>query len=83
MIGTVKVYLGQQYVAIAMQPYLRKDGAIAEIVTWQSRCPVCGQTFTFELSARTSKFQPNRRCQKHKRPGCRVKATRKAQISQK
>ena len=73
LIGTLKIYQDQRYLAVAVRPYLRKDGTTSAIVTWQSHCAQCGQAFTFDLGASVTKFYPNRRCQKHKRPSQRVR----------
>lgn len=72
-LGTVRDYLGQRYVVIGTMPRTRVDGTIATILTWSSSCAQCGAQFTLTTPAASAKFQPNRRCQKHKRPGVRVK----------
>lgn len=73
MIGQARLYHGQRYVAVAISPYQRRDGSKTALVTWQSNCPQCGQPFHCKTPILATKFQPNRRCQLHKRPGHRVK----------
>ena len=73
MIGTVRDYQGQPYTATRAFERKRVDGSIATIIEWTSPCATCGEPFTMTAPAAASKFQPNRRCQKHKRPGQRVK----------
>lgn len=67
-------YHGQTYKVIGSFERERRDGTIATILTWTSDCASCGEPFTFTTPAKASKFQPNRRCQKHKRPGQRVRS---------
>lgn len=66
-------YLGQRYTVVGSSTRMRRDGTEATILTWQSQCADCGGDFTFTTPAASSKFQPNRRCPKHKRPGQRVR----------
>jgi len=73
MIGTVQYYRGQRYEVVETTERRRKDGSIATILHWQSPCAQCGEPFRLTTPAASSKFQPNRRCVKHKRPGIRVK----------
>ena len=69
----VRTYQGQSYTATRTFERKRVDGSIATIVEWASHCAACGAPFTFTTPAASAKFQPNRRCQKHKRPGHQVK----------
>ena len=73
MIGTTRTDKGQRYVVVDITHRDRKDGSVAIILHWQSPCAQCGAPFRFTTPAAASKFQPNRRCSKHKRPGQRVK----------
>jgi hypothetical protein len=67
------VYRGQLYRRIAVYPYIRADGNVRQLATRESQCPVCGEHFTIQTTARVRKLrQPNRRCDRHKRPGSRV-----------
>lgn len=68
-----RFFNGQRYVPVSLRPYTRKDGRPTLIACWLSHCPTCGEEFTCETPLFASKFQPNRRCQRHKRPGQRVK----------
>lgn len=71
--GTVRAYKGQTYTLTGSFQRKRRDGTIATILQWTSPCADCGAPFTITIPARASRFQPNRRCQRHKRPGQRVK----------
>lgn len=73
MTATVRTFHGQRYELVGTFPRARKDGGIATINVWQSACVECGSLFEFSTPAASSKFEPNRRCQRHKRPGVRVK----------
>ena len=70
-----RAYRGQTYRVIGSFQRRRRDGTMATILSWASPCAECGEPFTFTTPASSSKFQPNRRCQKHKRPGHRVRST--------
>ena len=67
-----KFYDGQRYELVGTEPYTRTDGGETELSVWQSECPVCGEVFEVRTLGRAQKFEPNRRCGKHKRPGVRV-----------
>lgn len=68
-LGTTVTYKGQLYTAVASYDRERRDGSTAVILEWLSLCAQCREPFTFTTPAASSKFQPNRRCTKHKRPG--------------
>jgi hypothetical protein len=70
--STTKFYDGQRYELVRTEPYTRTDGGETELSIWQSECPVCGGAFEVRTPARARKFEPNRRCRKHRRPGVRV-----------
>lgn len=72
MIGAERLHKEQRYTCVASVPFTRRDGTVSAVLTWQSDCAECGAAFSFKTGA--SKFDPNRRCAKHKRPGQRVKA---------
>lgn len=67
----------QPYTLVALEPHIRRDGWQTVLESWQSHCAQCGKCFEFKRPTRTVKFQPNRRCQLHKRPGVRVSSPRK------
>ena len=69
----VRSFHGQTYRLIGSFARERRDGTEATILTWESRCAECGDSFAITTPARATKFQPNRRCQRCKRPGQRVK----------
>lgn len=73
MIGTTRDYKGQLYTLVTAFERDRRDGSVATILIWESPCADCDHPFTLTTPAAASKFQPNRRCAKHKRPGQRVK----------
>lgn len=72
-IGFERTYKGQVYRVIDTFERDRANGTVATIIVWVSECVECADSFTFSTPARSNKFAPNRRCQVHKRPGCRVK----------
>lgn len=72
-IGLTRDYKGQAYTVTGTFQRKRKDGTLATILQWTSPCAQCREPFTITTPAASRKFQPNRRCQKHKRPGQRVK----------
>lgn len=69
----IRSHKGQTYEVVGRFLRERRDGTTAEILRWQSACADCGEPFEITTPARSSKFQPNRRCQRHKRPGHRVR----------
>ena len=69
----IKIYKGQTYENAGGRRYIRRDGSATWLDAWRSRCADCGEPFEFLTPSKAAKFGPNRRCQKHKRPGCRVK----------
>lgn len=73
MIGTIRNHDGQLFWVAETFMRERKDGSLAVVLVWVSQCATCSEEFSFTAPALASKFQPNRRCQKHKRPGQRVK----------
>jgi len=68
-----RIFHGQKYDFVRSEPYTRLDGSETTLLVWQSDCPVCGALFEIRTPTNARKFQPNRRCSKHKRPGLRVK----------
>ncbi|GGC31242.1 hypothetical protein GCM10011371_18340 [Novosphingobium marinum] len=74
MIGLVRDFRGQRYEVVEKSERTRRDGTLAIILHWESMCADCGEPFRLTTPAASSKFEPNRRCQKHKRPGQRVKS---------
>lgn len=66
----------QLYELARTEPYQRRDGTETELIVWQSHCATCGEPFELRTPSKASKFVPNRRCQKHKRPGARVESSK-------
>lgn len=72
----IHTYKGQVYFFDDTEPYTRVDGTQTRLHVWISHCAHCGGQFELRTPATCSTFSPNRRCQKHKRPGCRVRGER-------
>lgn len=72
-LGDTRVYKGQFYTAVETLERIRRDGSTALVLRWISSCAECGAPFEITTPAASSKFEPSRRCQKHKRPGQPVK----------
>ncbi|WP_165938445.1 hypothetical protein [Parafrankia sp. BMG5.11] len=67
-----RIYRGQVYRPICTRPHLCRDGRQTLLAVWESHCVQCGAPFTLTTPLHAGKFQPNRRCQQHKRPGSTV-----------
>jgi len=76
-VGDVFRQRGQKYVCVAVEPYIRKDGAFSGIATIMSHCADCGAEFTFKVGIKTTKFSVNRRCPEHVAPLRKVPRRRK------
>jgi hypothetical protein len=72
----IRNYRGQSYKLAVTVPYTRKDGSETRLHQWVSNCADCGRPFVVSTPAASKKFVPNRRCQRCKRPGQRVKEVR-------
>jgi hypothetical protein len=70
---TERIYQGQRYIAVGTIPHRRRDGTETRLIEWHSECAQCRAPFIARTPAAAKKFQPNRRCMKHKRPGQRVR----------
>lgn len=68
----LREYHGQTYLLIGTRAHQRRDGSLTNLDVWQTKCADCGDTFEFSIPSKAKRFEPNRRCQKHKRPGQRV-----------
>lgn len=68
-----RMFRGQLYECIESAPHRRRDGRETLLSVWQSHCWDCGAAFTFTVPLMARKFEPNRRCQRCKRPGQRVR----------
>lgn len=66
---TVETYKGQTYVAVGTVPHYCRDGRETTLSRWMSWCIQCSEPFMFTTPTQRSKFQPNRRCKEHRRPG--------------
>ena len=67
------VYKGQLYELARTEPHTRRDGTTTILTVWRSQCPTCVEPFETRTPSRARKFQPGRRCQRHKRPGAGVR----------
>lgn len=72
-VGAVRLLKGQRYECTAIEPFRRKDGAMSGVAVVVSHCATCGAAFSQLMRIKQAKFEPNRRCAVHKRPGQRVK----------
>ncbi len=75
-VGDTRSHRGQFYTAIESFERTNARGGTSIILRWLSCCAQCGEVFYITTPAASSKFEPNRRCQKHKRPGARVREVR-------
>ncbi len=73
-----RTYRGQGYDLVGQVPYVRRDGQLTSLLVWSSCCADCGAPFEFKTPASGGRFQPNRRCSAHKRPGQRVKGDKRS-----
>ena len=68
-----KVTVGNsEFVAIAVQPYLRRNGSPSQIVKWRSHCQVCSESYEVKGSRNPAHLSKN--CQAHR--GTRTQARR-------
>lgn len=72
MMGTIRMHKGQRYFVADTFTRQRAGGTLAVVLVWASNCADCGAKFEFSTPAASSKWEPNRRCDQHKRPGVRV-----------
>ena len=73
-----RTYRGQGYDLVGQVPYVRRDGRLTSLLVWSSCCADCGAPFEFKTPASGGRFQPNRRCSAHERPGQRVKGDKRS-----
>jgi hypothetical protein len=77
-VGTEFVRRGQWYQCVGFEPYVRRDGVTITLTVLESRCAKCSGAFITKTS---SVLEPtswlSRRCDKHKRPGVKVRSRRK------
>lgn len=78
--GLTRDYGGQLFEQVGVDPHTRVDGSRTQLIVWQSACMECGEAFTFRTPIAASKFQPNRRCAKHRRPGSKARRKAKAHV---
>lgn len=57
----------QVYELLAVEPYVRLDGAITELLRWEAMCAKCGATFHTTSTKKISSI--SRRCPEHRRAG--------------
>jgi hypothetical protein len=63
----------QRYVFVGIVPHTRRDGTRTTLLRWRSACPQCDAPFECSTPSEATRFNPNRRCDEHKRPGQRVR----------
>lgn len=67
----VRYLNGQRYERIGWRMHECLNGRVVELTVYLSQCADCGDWF--ELCAlKNRRFQPNRRCERHRQPGVRV-----------
>ena len=49
-VGIFKMFRGQRYECISVEPYIRRDGVEVQLASWLSHCATCGQPFEFKLT---------------------------------
>lgn len=64
------LYKGQAYWLVGHKAYTRQDGSESTLDVYRSHCAKCGCSFLLQKLA--SNPWPNRRCEKHRKPGKRV-----------
>jgi hypothetical protein len=64
---------GQLFVATAVEPYTRRDGAPSQLVTWRGHCATCGAPYDVKGSRHASHLPKN--CEQHR--GRRTKRARR------
>ncbi|MFA1622828.1 hypothetical protein ACDY96_08320 [Rhizobium mongolense] len=73
-VGTHVEFNSQAYVCFAIQPFERRNnGRVTEIARWASACPECGAMFEITTTVRRGIVSPNRRCERHRKPGIKVR----------
>lgn len=68
-----RTYRGQIYSWAGSRPHTCRDGRETRLAMWSTVCADCARPFFFASPAKAAKFAPNRRCQRCKRPGQRVR----------
>ena len=76
-VDTVLRLEGQRFVVVGSMLHRREDGERVPLIRWRSHCPTCGEVFECATSLKAK--YPNRRCEKHHRPGLAV--TERGKIS--
>ncbi len=73
-VGMRSSFNEQEYRCIGVTAHERANGRMTELAIWESRCPECGDPFTFQTSVTRGIVSPNRRCARHRKPGIKVKS---------
>lgn len=63
-VGTAILHDGQEFEVVAVEPYVRKDGAASALLTWRTPCRVCGSPVEFKLGKELRATRRN--CDEHK-----------------
>ncbi|MFA1626064.1 hypothetical protein ACDY96_25920 [Rhizobium mongolense] len=72
-IGAIATFNGQTYTCVGVTAHERANRRVTELAIWESRCPECGEAFTFQTSVTRGIVSPNRRCARHRKPGIKVR----------
>jgi len=68
---------GQRFTCMGISRHTRRDGALTKLAIWIGECSECGDEFLFAASVRGFRT-PNRRCERHRKPGVRSRFARRA-----
>lgn len=65
-VGTILKLDEQVYSLLAVEDYTRKDGTASKLLSWSTRCPVCGDAFEIKTGLKARDVV--RRCPAHRDP---------------
>jgi len=58
---------GQRYRFCGTVPHRKADGSVTTLDEWETDCADCGAAFRLRT---TAKWEPTKRCEAHRKPGC-------------
>lgn len=79
MNSKIVVFLGyQRFKCVGIKEYRKKNSRVVPLLIMQSYCPDCGRKYETMIRKKVFKstWSLNRRCDKCKKPGVRIRATR-------
>jgi hypothetical protein len=68
-----RIHHGQPYWRAGHRNHTTRDGRETILDVWRSFCAECGEPFHSAQPSGSERFEPARRCETHRKPGCRVK----------